>query len=250
MGSIDVMAALNARGPTSGFTDVPDDVEQLPEGFERQNAKIFKPLRVGAFELKHRIVHAALGRSRSAFAVESPLAAEYFRERTTTGALVISQATSVTLESLPWPWSVALVTEAQVEAVSRTIAAVHEGGGFWFQQLTHVGRSTSPSLVKRAWEEAGHKSPPSHGYQSVSASAVPESGINTHSGEPFGIPRPLKIEEIQQLRKDFKDAAARAVRAGADGIEVRTHCATKECSLTPDLTAIVWERISPRSIPP
>ncbi|KIX93456.1 uncharacterized protein Z520_10876 [Fonsecaea multimorphosa CBS 102226] len=94
MGSVDLIASLNARGPTSGFTDVPDNDESLPDDFQREKAKLFNPLKVGAFNLRHRIVHAALGRSRSAFATESPLAAEYFRQRTTPGSLVISQATS------------------------------------------------------------------------------------------------------------------------------------------------------------
>jgi 2,4-dienoyl-CoA reductase-like NADH-dependent reductase (Old Yellow Enzyme family) len=211
---------MSNRHPTAGFTDIPENDVELPAGFDREKAKIFTPLQVGPFLLNHRIVHSALGRSRSAHGIESPHAAEYFRQRTTPGSLIISQATSVSLECIPWPWSVALHTPTQIQALSRTIAAVHEKGGIWFQQMFHPGRTTSPSLVKRAWEKAGHLEPPKYGYQPVSSSDVGESGINTHSGEPFGQPRPLTLEEIKELRGAYKSTAEKAVLAGADGIEV------------------------------
>ncbi|KAG7121383.1 hypothetical protein HYQ44_020198 [Verticillium longisporum] len=45
---VDLVAKANARGPTSGFTDVDDDAEELPTEFDLENAKLFKPLKVGA----------------------------------------------------------------------------------------------------------------------------------------------------------------------------------------------------------
>jgi 2,4-dienoyl-CoA reductase-like NADH-dependent reductase (Old Yellow Enzyme family) len=51
---------------------------------------------------------------------------------------------------------------------------------------------------------------------------VPELGLNTHSGENPGTPHSLTIEEIHHIRNNFKKAAQRAVKAGADGIEVGT----------------------------
>ncbi|KAH7149170.1 NADH:flavin oxidoreductase/NADH oxidase, partial [Dactylonectria estremocensis] len=219
---VTLVAQANARGPTSGFTDVPDgDVTSLSSGIDLETAAIFKPLKVGNLVLKHRLVHAALGRSRSANATESPLAAEYFRQRTTPGALMISQATGVgSPEWNAWPWAVGLKSEGQVNALRKTIDAVHSEGGFWFHQLTHVGRCTSPALVKRARDLAGFPDPPSYGYRPVSSSAVAESGINTHSGEPFGVPHALTIEEIAVLRDGFKETSQLALDAGADGIEI------------------------------
>ncbi|KAF5564678.1 nadph2 dehydrogenase, partial [Fusarium pseudoanthophilum] len=85
-----LVAKANARGPTTGFTDVDDNAEPLPAGFDTKNAKIFTPLKVGDLTLQHRVVHAALGRSRAAHSTESPLAIKYFEQRTTPGALMIS----------------------------------------------------------------------------------------------------------------------------------------------------------------
>ncbi|KAM0495351.1 hypothetical protein ACHAP9_008542 [Verticillium nonalfalfae] len=216
---VDLVAKANARGPTSGFTDVDDDAEELPTEFDIENAQVFKPLKVGDLTLQHRIVHAALGRSRAINSAESPLAIKYFAQRTTPGALMISQATGVSLESKAWPWSANLETEEQKTAVANIVQVVHEKGGFWFQQLTHVGRCTSPGLVKLARKQIGLKTPPYYGYLPVSASAVAESGVNTHSGEPFGVPHALTVEEIQGIVSDFKRAATLAASAGADGIE-------------------------------
>ncbi|CEL11162.1 Putative 12-oxophytodienoate reductase [Aspergillus calidoustus] len=151
--------------------------------------------------------------------MESPLAAKYFSQRTTPGSLIISQATGVGAEWAAWPWAAGLDTPEQQQALSRTIRAVHEKSGYWFQQLFHVGRCTSPALVKLARDRAGLPNPPPYSYRGVSASAVAESGINTHSGEPFGEPHPLTVEEIHRIRDDYKRTAQSSVDAGADGIE-------------------------------
>ncbi|KAM5349224.1 hypothetical protein ACJ41O_005731 [Fusarium nematophilum] len=119
---VDFVAKANARGPTSGLTDVSDDAHEFPPGFDTASAAIFKPLKFGDLTLNHRVVHAALGRARSANATESSLAGTYFEQRTTPGALMISQATGVSLESLAWPWAVGLDTVAQKKALAHTLA--------------------------------------------------------------------------------------------------------------------------------
>lgn len=130
----------------------------------------------------------------------------------------------VSAESAAWQWAASLDNLTQQAALSRVIQAVHDKGGYWFQQLFHVGRSMTPALVKLARERAGLRSPPPYGYRPVSASAVAESGLNTHSGEHSDLPHSLTIEEIHCIRDDFKKAAQLAVEAGADGIEVRPFC--------------------------
>ncbi|KAM5378087.1 hypothetical protein ACJZ2D_004545 [Fusarium nematophilum] len=131
---VDFVAKANARGPTSGLTDVSDDAHEFPPGFDTASAAIFKPLKFGDLTLNHRVVHAALGRARSANATESSLAGTYFEQRTTPGALMISQATGVSLESLAWPWAVGLDTVAQKKALAHTILS---GNGFLIDQFLH-----------------------------------------------------------------------------------------------------------------
>ncbi|RMD39492.1 hypothetical protein DV735_g5639, partial [Chaetothyriales sp. CBS 134920] len=217
---VEIVASANARGPTSGFTDVDDEAVQLPPDYDRLGSKVFKPLRVGDFTLQHRIVHAALGRSRAVHGQESPLAVKYFEQRATPGGLLISQATGGKPEWSAWPFSASIHSEAQIQAVSRIVEVVHKKGGIWFQQLTHVGRCTSPALVKLAWERAGHSEPPEYGYKAFAPSAIGESGVCTHSGEPFGVPHAVSVEQIKEIREDFQNSARNAVKAGADGIEI------------------------------
>lgn len=231
MSLLEAVAKANARGPTSGFTDVDDDQVQLPEGFDRISAKLFKPLKVGAFNLSHRVVHAALGRARSLELREPLLAAEYFAQRATPGGLFISQATGVTPGYLIGPFQVGLHRQDQIDALAKVIDVVHQGGGIWFQQLFHSGRACSPALIKLGYELEGIPEP-EYGYLPVSASSIGESGLNTHSGEPFGIPHALTIPEIQKVVQDFKDAAVNAVKAGADGIEVSPGTAQQKSPLT------------------
>jgi 2,4-dienoyl-CoA reductase-like NADH-dependent reductase (Old Yellow Enzyme family) len=202
-----LIAQASARSPVTGFTDMADAVE-LPPEIDRAKAKIFQPLRVGDLNLQHRIVHPALGRSRSAYGAETPLEAKYFAQRTKPGSLMISQATGVSAESAAWQWAASLDNATQQAALSRVIQAVHEKGGFWFQQLFYAGRGTTPALVKLARERAGLKDPPPYGYCPVSASAVEELGLNTQLGEHSAPPHPLTIEEIHSIRDDFKKAAS------------------------------------------
>ncbi|KAH6670305.1 12-oxophytodienoate reductase [Plectosphaerella plurivora] len=219
-GIADLVAKANARGPTSGFTDVSDADEAYPEGFDPSKAKILTPLKVGDLILQHRIVHAALGRSRCANHTETPLAVEYFRQRTTPGALMVSQATGTSIACMGWPWGLAVEGPKRLAAVAKVIDVVHEKGGYWFQQLTHVGRASSPGLIKNSRARAGLYDAPSYGYLPVSSSAVAESGINTHSGEAFGVPHALEVDEIRQLVADFKETAKAVASVGADGIEI------------------------------
>lgn len=84
---------------------------------------------------------------------------------------------------------------------------MHAKGGFILCQLWHVGRATVPSFIE--------------GKQAVSASDIPISG-NGMDGTEYAAspPRPMTVEEIQELVKEYAAASKRAVEAGFDGVEV------------------------------
>jgi 2,4-dienoyl-CoA reductase-like NADH-dependent reductase (Old Yellow Enzyme family) len=118
--------------------------------------------------------------------------------------LIITEANFV--EPTNWAFFPGLYTSEQALAWAPVVDVVHQKGGIFFAQLWHVGRASSPSLNGGA--------PP------VSASAVEEVGINTHSNEPFGVPRALELSEIQEMIQKFAASAKLAKDAGFDGIEV------------------------------
>ena len=58
-------------------------------------AKLFTPIRIGAFDLTHRVVLAPLTRMRSEMPDNIPgdAMAEYYAQRATRGGLLIAEAT-------------------------------------------------------------------------------------------------------------------------------------------------------------
>lgn len=87
--------------------------------------------------------------------------------------------------------------------------AVHEKGGTIYAQLWHTGR-VGHSLVK-------------NGELPVAPSAIGIQGQQHFTMEgmkDYETPRALTIEEIKQIVQDFKQAAANAIEAGFDGIEL------------------------------
>jgi N-ethylmaleimide reductase len=86
---------------------------------------------------------------------------------------------------------------------------VHEAGGHLFIQLMHVGRMSHPDNTP-------------HHRQPVAPSAIaPGVGMHTATGnQPIPEPRALTVAEIATTVDDFRRAAAAAVAAGADGVEI------------------------------
>src|ERR687894_908942 len=102
-----------------------------------------------------------------------------------------------------------IYTPEQVEGWRPVAEAVHARGGKVFMQLFHTGRIALPDFLP------GCARP-------VAPSAVRAKGQNyTDEGmKEFVTPRELTREEIAQTVRDFGAAAANAVAAGFDGVEL------------------------------
>src|SRR5690606_15619005 len=87
--------------------------------------------------------------------------------------------------------------------------AVHAKGGYLFIQIMHAGRMSHPDNTL-------------HGRQGVAPSAIaPDAQIHTPTGaRQVPQPRALSLDEIKSTVEDFRLAAARAIAAGADGVEI------------------------------
>jgi N-ethylmaleimide reductase len=88
-------------------------------------------------------------------------------------------------------------------------SAVHARGGHVFIQLMHAGRMSHP-------DNTPHHRP------AVAPSAIaPGTTMFTAKGmQDIPVPRALSIEEIRRTVDDFRQAARRAISAGADGVEI------------------------------
>jgi N-ethylmaleimide reductase len=176
---------------------------------------LFQPYRLGPFNLPHRIVMAPLTRSRARQPgnVPGPLAACYYAQRAS-AALIVSEATQVSMQGQGYAWTPGIHSREQVEAWHRVTQAVHQADGLIFSQLWHVGRISHPAL------QPDNMLP-------VAPSAITPEGkafIENERGEgelvPFVRPRALNIEEIPYVVAQYERAARNAQTADFDGVEI------------------------------
>jgi N-ethylmaleimide reductase len=176
---------------------------------------LFQPYRLGPYDLPHHIVMAPLTRSRARQPgnVPGPLNACYYAQRAS-AALIISEATQVSMQGQGYAWTPGIHSREQVEGWRLVTEAVHRAGGLIFNQLWHVGRISHPAL------QPDQMLP-------VAPSAVRPRGeafIENENGEgqlvPFVTPRALQIEEMPYLVRQYWRGAKNALAAGFDGVEV------------------------------
>ena len=173
---------------------------------------LFTPLKLGAVELKHRIVMAPMTRMRSAQPGNVPhaLNAEYYGQRASEGGLLITEATDITPQAQGYRGTPGLYTAEQIAGWRAVTEAVHAKGGFIFSQIWHVGRISHSSLQP-------------NGALPVGPSPVRPAGDHTDaSGQAvsFETPRALEEKELAELVADFVTAARNAREAGFDGVEL------------------------------
>ena len=176
---------------------------------------LFQPVRVGRYDLPHRMVMAPLTRSRARQPgnIPSALNACYYAQRAS-AALIITEATQVSLQGQGYAWTPGIHSLDQVEGWRLVTEAVHKAGGLIFLQLWHVGRISHPSLQP-------------DGMLPVAPSAIKPRGeafIEDEDGEgvmvPFVTPRALQTEELPYIVRQYVRGAKNALEAGFDGIEI------------------------------
>ena len=176
--------------------------------------KLFSPLKVGPYQLRHRVVMAPLTRMRAQkpSLAPRPLNAEYYAQRATQGGLIIAEASPVTTTGFGNPGVPGIWSEQQVEGWRKVVDAVHAKGAFIFLQLWHVGRVSHSSFQP---DGALPVAP--------SAVAIPEEfKAMTADGKivPYETPRALETSEVLGIVSAFKQAARNAMAAGFDGVEI------------------------------
>lgn len=173
---------------------------------------LFNPLQLGALRLKHRVVMAPLTRMRARQPGDVPheLNAEYYGQRASAGGLQISEATDITPQAHGYPWVPGVYSEEQIAGWRLATDAVHAKGGYFFNQIWHVGRVSHSTMQPR-------------GALPVAPSAIAVSGNHMDAqgnAVPFETPRALETEEIAGIIGDFVQAARNSRIAGFDGVEI------------------------------
>ncbi|WP_127499286.1 alkene reductase [Paenibacillus glycanilyticus] len=171
--------------------------------------KLWSKTKIGNLELPHRLAMAPMTRSRALEdGTPGELTSHYYAQRASMG-LIITEGTQPSDDGQGYLRSPGIYTEKHIEGWKRVTDAVHEAGGFLFIQLMHVGRVSHPDNT-------------THHRQPVAPSAIaPGVEMFTAKGmQEIPVPRELSEEDIQKTIADFRKAAAAAIKAGADGVEI------------------------------
>ncbi|MDN7636076.1 alkene reductase [Burkholderia cepacia] len=170
---------------------------------------LFEPYSLGRMTLSNRFVMAPLTRNRAgAGLVPSELAATYYAQRASAG-LIITEATQVSAQAQGYQDTPGLYTPEQIAGWRKVTEAVHAKGGRIFAQLWHVGR------VSHVDVQPGGAAP-------VAPSAI-RAETKTFVNNGFvdvSQPRALALVELPGIVNDFRQAAANAIAAGFDGVEI------------------------------
>ncbi|WED29944.1 alkene reductase [Vibrio sp. DW001] len=160
--------------------------------------------------LKNRIIMAPLTRCMADDdLIPTQDMADYYGRRGEAG-LIISEAVIIRPDGQGYPNTPGLFTPAQIDGWRTVTNAVHQNGGKIFAQLWHTGRVAHPHFYQ------------STGSQDVMApSAVGVEGSVPRMRElTYQIPKAITADDITQLVSDFSQAAANAIDAGFDGVEI------------------------------
>jgi 2,4-dienoyl-CoA reductase-like NADH-dependent reductase (Old Yellow Enzyme family) len=175
---------------------------------------LFDQYDLSGLTLNNRFVMAPMTRSRAPEDIATDQVALHYTQRGTAG-LIISEGTPISREGQGYLFNPGIYTDEQVKGWRLVTDSVRSVGGKMFAQLWHVGRVSHTSI------QIDGKAP-------VSATSKPAQGAvafgYTQSGEPGFVPtsapRPLTTEEVGRVVEDFAQAAANAIAAGFDGVEI------------------------------
>ncbi len=125
--------------------------------------------------------------------------------------MIIAEATAVSPEGRISPLDVGLWDDDQIDAWRWIVDDVRRSGAAFGIQLNHAGRKASSQAPDRG-HETGSVPPEEGGWQTVAPSPIAFGSYER--------PRELSVDGIHVVVAQFRDAAARAVRAGFQMIQI------------------------------
>lgn len=169
---------------------------------------LFQPFALNnTITLNNRILMAPLTRCMAdQDLVPTPAMAEYYGRRADAG-LIISEAVIIRPDGQGYPNTPGLFTQAQVAGWKAVTERVHGNGGKIFAQLWHTGRVAHPHFFDQG--------------DVLAPSAVAVEGSVPRMRElTYQVPKAVTQTDIDGLISDYAQAAANAIEAGFDGVEI------------------------------
>jgi len=176
--------------------------------------KLFTPFKLASLPLANRIVMAPLTRARAPGDVATETVALYYTQRATAG-LIVSEGTPISREGQGYLFNPGVYTPEQIAGWRLTTQSVHAVGAKMFAQIWHVGRVSHPSIQTGGLDPVSGSSKTAQG-----ATAFGFKDDGTPGMVATTRPRQLAGDEVARVVQDYADAAANAIEAGFDGVEI------------------------------
>jgi 2,4-dienoyl-CoA reductase-like NADH-dependent reductase (Old Yellow Enzyme family) len=174
-------------------------------------AHLFSPLTIRGLTLRNRIAVSPMCQYSSDDGFASDWHLVHLGSRAIGGAgLVIAEATAVEDRGRISPGDLGIWKDQHIAPLARIAQFLREHGAAAGIQLAHAGRKASTRIP---WEGGTAMAESDGGWQTLSPSAAAFK-----DGDPA--PREMTREDIAAVVRAFTDAAARAVQAGFDVIEL------------------------------
>ncbi|RKP04515.1 hypothetical protein THASP1DRAFT_33712 [Thamnocephalis sphaerospora] len=197
----------NAGGSAGNSSDCTSTV--LPVDVDA----LFRPLRLGNWQLQHRIVLAPMTRRRCVNSIPPPFVGDYYAQRATPGGLLITEAVSVSASGDGEPVTPGIWSDEQTEAWRQVVQTVRSRvpDVVLVMQLWHKGRCCHSDFLPGNQLPVA-PSPIANTYRTVANS----QGVMV----PYETPKELTVDEISTIVGDFRRASHNAKLAGFDGVEI------------------------------
>ncbi|ATD01477.1 alkene reductase [Pseudoalteromonas spongiae] len=175
---------------------------------------LFNTGKLGNLNTNNKVVMAPMTRSRTAQPGDIPtdLMATYYAQRASAG-FIVSEATQISAQGKGYSFTPGIYTQAQIDGWKKVTHAVHNNGGIIFSQLWHVGR-----MSHSVFHSDGLPVAPSALAPDAQVWIVGDDGVGRMLDCPT--PRALSTQEIKGIVADYRQAAANAIEAGFNGVEV------------------------------
>ena len=175
---------------------------------------LFTPFDLAGTPLRNRVVMAPLTRARAPNDIADERIALYYAQRATAG-MIVSEGTPISQEGQGYLFNPGIFRPEQIEGWRLVTNSVHAVGGRIVAQLWHVGRVSHPTI------QADGKLPVSaSSKQPIGAQAFGYDETGTPNLVAPPAPRQLATAEIARIVGEFAQAAANAIEAGFDGVEI------------------------------
>jgi N-ethylmaleimide reductase len=175
---------------------------------------VLSPIKVGALNLKNRVVLAPMTRGRCGKSgLVNADVVEYYAQRSSAG-LIISEGTTISEQADGWWGAPKIYRPEDVAAWKLVTAAVHGKGGRIFCQLWHSGR-VSHSVFRPTAKDGRGVAPSAIKVEGQDLGFTPKGAV------PHEVPRALTTEEVQAIPEQYRHAAECAKQAGFDGVELQ-----------------------------